>query len=99
VGIVRPARGRPKEEKKMKVEIENIAGGDRRSFRSLAQMARMAARYAPYGGWRITSCEGIAVEDVRRVLNYTRLALRSFLPRPRTADEWRRVADTAIRMR
>lgn len=83
----------------MKVEIENIAGGDRRTFSSLAQMARMAARYAPYGGWRITSCEGIPEEDVHRVLDYTHLAIRSFRPRPRTADEWERVANTAIRMR
>jgi len=83
----------------MTVVIENMAGGDRHVVRSLAQLARVAATKAPYGGFRLVKCDGLegyGEADVRAVLAWAEAEAREAgIGRGNTAA-WRQVAERAI---
>jgi hypothetical protein len=83
-------------ERKMRIEIENMVGGDCWTFRSLTGLARVVCRYRPHGGWVLRKVSGVKTSDVRRVIWNAPYVIHEFPRRPRRAHEWRSLVLAAL---
>lgn len=83
----------------MTITIQNIAGGDRHTIRSVASLARIAATHRRYGGWDVVEfggLEDLTENEARAVLRWANPIMRRQNRPAKTARDWRVVADEAI---